>query len=111
MSLSMIARSAFSWGGEPPGPIQGVERAAELACELSVGLFHHALQRMLVLAGKIYHLCHLGFGDLVSKNAALAQPVMMYMQHNLGGGFGILLEKFLKDVNDKFHRCIVVIEY
>jgi len=64
-----------------------------------------------VLAGKIHHLCHLGFGDLVSKNAALAQAVMMYMQHNLSGSFGILLEKFLKDVNDKFHRRIVVIEY
>src|ERR1700732_4202945 len=63
-----------------------------LVCGLSVGFFHHALQRMLVLAGKIHHLCHLGFSDLVSKDAALAQSMMMYMQHNLGGSFGIFLE-------------------
>ena len=109
MSLSMIVRPAFSWG-ELPGPALEVEQSRH-PCELSVGLFHHALQRMLALAGKIHHLCHLGFGDLVSKNAALAQTVVMYIQHNLGGGFGILLEKFLEDENDKFHRRIVVIEY
>src|ERR1700676_1754731 len=35
-------------------------------------LFHYALQRVLVLARKIHHLRHLGLGDLVGKNAALA---------------------------------------
>ena len=37
-------------------------------------LFHHALQGMLVLARKIHHLRHFGFGNLVGEHATLAIP-------------------------------------
>ena len=59
-------------------------------------LFHHALQGMLVLARKIHHLRHLGLGDLVGKNAALANSVMMDVEHDLGRGFDVLLEELLQ---------------
>ena len=39
--------------------------------------FHHALQGVLVLARKIHHLGHLGFGDLISEYAALPDSMMM----------------------------------
>jgi hypothetical protein len=58
-------------------------------------LFHHALQGMLVLARKIHHLCHLGLGDLVGEHPALPDPMMMDVEHDLGGGFNVLLEELL----------------
>ncbi len=54
-------------------------------------LFHHALQRMLVLASKIHHLRHLGLGDLVGEHSALPNSMMMDVEHDLGRGFDILL--------------------
>ena len=60
---------------------------------------------------KVHHLCHFGFGDLIRKNAALSDPVMMNMQHDLGRGFNVLLKEFLQNVNDELHRCVVVIQY
>jgi len=59
-------------------------------------LFHHALQGMLVLARKIHHLRDFGLGNLVGKHAALADTVMMDVQHDLGRGFGVLLEELLQ---------------
>ena len=59
---------------------------------------------------KVHHLCHLGFGDLVRKNAALSDPVMMNMQHDLRRRFNVLLKEFLKNVNDEFHRRVVVVK-
>ena len=57
--------------------------------------FHHALQGMLVLARKIHHLGHLGLGDLVGEHAALPDPMMMDMKHDLGRGFDVLLKELL----------------
>ena len=59
---------------------------------------------------KVHHLCHFGFGDLVRKNAALSDPVMMNMQHDLCRGFNVLLKEFLKNVNDELHWCVIVIK-
>src|SRR3954466_9683420 len=72
-------------------------------------LFHNALQRMLVLAREIHHLRYLGLGDFIGKHAALPDPMMMDVEHDLGGGFSILLEELLKHVNDEFHRCVIVV--
>src|SRR3981081_828650 len=66
---------------------------------------------MLVLARKIHHLRDLGLGDLVGKNATLADSVMMNVQHDLGRRLGILLEKLLQHVNDKLHRRVIVVQY
>src|ERR1041385_6813847 len=73
-------------------------------------LFHHALQGMLVLACKIHHLRHLGLGDLVGEHAALPDSVMMDVEHDLGRGFDVLLEEFFQDMNDEFHRRVVVVQ-
>ena len=63
-------------------------------------LFHHALQGMLVLARKIHHLCDLGLGNLVGEHAALTDPVVMHMEHDLGGRLGVFLEEFLQHMNE-----------
>src|SRR5215469_496501 len=65
---------------------------------------------MLVLAREIHHLRHLGFGDLVGKHAALADSVMVDMEHDLGRGFDVLLEKPLQHVNDELHRRVIVVK-
>ena len=71
---------------------------------------HHALQRVLVFARKIHHLRDLGLGNFISEHAALTDPVMMDVEHDLGGGLDVLLEEFLQDVNDKLHRSVVVVQ-
>ena len=78
---------------------------------LALLLFHHALQGMLVLARKIHHLRHLGLGDFVGEYTALPNSVMMDVEHDLGRGFDILLEELLQNVNDEFHRRVIVIQY
>ena len=40
-------------------------------------LFHHTLQRMLMLPCKIHHLGHLGLGDLIGENATLPDAVVV----------------------------------
>lgn len=42
--------------------------------KLASVLFHDALQGVLVLAGKIHHLRHLGFGNLIGEDPALPTP-------------------------------------
>ena len=63
-----------------------------------------------MLARKIHHLRHFGLGDLIGEHAALADPVMMDVQHDLGGGLDILLEELLQHVNDEFHRRVIVVQ-
>lgn len=71
---------------------------------------HHALQRMLVLAGEIHDLADFGFGDFVCKYAALADPVIVNMQHDARGIILVLLKEPLQDMNDELHGCVVVVE-
>ena len=63
-----------------------------------------------MLARKVHDLRHFGLGDFIGEYAALSDPVMMNVQHDLGRGFDILLEEFLENVNDEFHRRIVVVQ-
>ncbi len=63
-----------------------------------------------MLAGEIHHLRHLGLGNLVGEDAALPYSVMMDVQHDLGCGFDVLLEKFLQHQNDELHRRVIVIQ-
>jgi hypothetical protein len=65
---------------------------------------------MLVFACKVHHLRHFCFRHLVRVNSALANSVVVDMQHDPGSGFAILVEKALKDVNDEFHWRVVVVE-
>ena len=63
-----------------------------------------------MLARKIHHLRHLGLGDLVGEDAALADPVMMDVEHDLGGGFDVLLKELFQDVDHELHRRVIVVE-
>ncbi len=64
---------------------------------------------MLVLAGKIHDLTNLGLGNFVCKYAALADTVVMNMQHDTRRIVHVF-EKTLQDMNDKLHGSIVIIE-
>src|SRR6185437_3567782 len=54
---------------------------------------HHALQRMLMFAGEVHHLRHFGLGDLVRVDAALADAVVMHMQHDARRRLVVLAEE------------------
>ena len=92
------------------GLMQGPFKAWGERWHMTSLFLHHALQRMLVLAGEIHDLTNFGFGDFVCKYAALADPVIVNMQHDARGIILVLLEKPLQDMNDELHGCVVVIE-
>src|SRR5216684_2141980 len=73
-------------------------------------LLHHALQRMLVLAGEVHDLRHLGLGDLVSIHAAFADSVVVNVKHDSCGRIAVLVEEALQHVHYELHRRVVVIE-
>src|SRR5262245_9869959 len=73
-------------------------------------LFHGALQRMLVLAREVHHLCNLGLCDLVGIDAADAHPLLVHVQHNPGCFFPPLVEEALQYEHDELHRRIVVVK-
>ena len=52
---------------------------------------------MLMLARKVHHLRGFCFGDFVGENTALADSVMMDVQHDLCCGLGVFLEKFFQN--------------
>ena len=59
---------------------------------------------------KVHDLRHLGLGNFVCVNTALADAVMMDMEHNADRRFMILVEESLQHLNDKLHRRIIVVE-
>ena len=63
-----------------------------------------------MLTREIHHLRHLGLGYLIGEHAALPDSIMMDEEHDLGRGLGILLEELLQNVNDEFHRRIIVVQ-
>ncbi len=65
---------------------------------------------MLVLACKVHHLGHLGFGDFERVNPAYAYALLMHMQHDAGRFIPPLIEKPLQDVDDELHRRVIVVE-
>jgi hypothetical protein len=70
---------------------------------------HHALQRMLILAGKIHDLAHFGLGDFVCKYTAFTDTVIVNMQHDARGIIKAFLEKTLQDMYDELHGGVVVV--
>ncbi len=63
-----------------------------------------------MLARKVHDLGDFGFSDLIREYAALADTVVMNMQHDTRGFLPVLLEETLHDVDDKLHWSIVVIQ-
>src|SRR5262245_45156149 len=73
-------------------------------------LFHHALQRMLMLAGEVHDLSDLGFRNFICVDAALPDTVLVHMQHDPGRLLAAFLEEALEHVDDELHRRVVVVE-
>src|ERR1700676_2675809 len=73
-------------------------------------LFHDALQRMLVFAGKVHNLRHFGLRHLVGVDSAFPDPVLVHMHHDPVGGLLVLVEKPLQHVHHELHRSVVVVE-
>ena len=65
---------------------------------------------MLVLHREIHHLCYLGFGDFIGEHAAYADAFLVDVEHYPGCFIGIHLEKTFEDMDDKFHRGVIVVE-
>src|SRR5918997_2873080 len=65
----------------------------------SLFLFHNALQLVLVLAGEVHHLGNFGLGDLVGEDTALADAVLVDVQHDPRSVLSILVEKTFEDVD------------
>lgn len=63
-----------------------------------------------MLPGKIHHLRHLGFGDLIGEDAALSHAMIVDVKHDAGRLFRVLLKEALQDMDDKFHRRVIVIQ-
>src|SRR6266700_2901297 len=65
---------------------------------------------MLMFAGKVHHMSHFSLGDLVCVDAALADPVVVNMQHDSGRSLVVLVEKPLEHMHHEFHRSVIVVE-
>lgn len=61
-------------------------------------------------AGKFNDLRDFCFGYLVSIDAANTHTVAVDMQHDLNRLVAPLAEESLEDVNDEFHRRVIVIQ-
>src|SRR6185295_18610340 len=72
--------------------------------------FHHALQRMLVLAGVCRDLLHLGGRDVAGIDPTDADTFAMHLQHHLGGPFPAHAEELLQHHHHKLHRRVVVVQ-
>lgn len=63
-----------------------------------------------MLPRKIHDLRHFGLGNFVRKHAALADPVVMNMQHDLRRGFNVLVKELLQNMNDELHWSVVIVQ-
>lgn len=63
-----------------------------------------------MFAREVHHLCHFGFGNLVGKYPTFADTVMMNMQHDAGRFLPVFLEEVLHNMNDEFHRRVIVVQ-
>lgn len=73
--------------------------------------FQRALQRVLVLAGKIHHLRDFILGNLEGINAANPHPTLVNVKHDGGRFFDGFPKKLLQHMNHKLHRRIIVVEH
>src|SRR5262245_57380973 len=77
---------------------------------LPLRLFHHTLQRVLMLSGVCRDLLHLGRCDVAGIDPAYADALPMHLQHHLGGPFPAHPKKLLQYHHYKLHRRVVVVQ-
>ena len=75
-----------------------------------LGFFHHALQRVLMLARERQHLFHFRLGEVPGIDAADTHAVTMHLQHHLGRLFTGHREDRLQNGDDEIHGGVIVIE-
>src|SRR5690242_9104890 len=75
-----------------------------------LSLFHHALQRVLVLPGVCRDLLHFGARDIARINAANADAFPVHLQHHLGGALAGHAEELLQHHHHEFHRRVVIVQ-
>ena len=63
-----------------------------------------------MFARKVHNLRHFCFSNLIGKYAALADTMVVNVQHDLRGVFARLLKKPLQDVHHELHRRVVVVQ-
>src|ERR1700674_918365 len=73
-------------------------------------LFHHTLQRMLVLSRVCRDLLHFGCRDVAGIDPTHANAFPMHLQHDLRGSLSGHAEKLLYDDHHELHRGVVVVE-
>ena len=66
---------------------------------------------MVILTRQIHGLGQLGLRNLKGIDPTDSHARLVNLQHDLGGSRLILAKIPLKNMNDKFHRGIVVIEH
>ena len=64
-------------------------------------LFHHALQRMLVLACRIHDACDLGLGHFVGEDPAHADALLVDVEHDARRLLKVHAEESLQDLNSR----------
>ncbi len=65
---------------------------------------------MMILAGEFHHLVNFGLRYFIRKHTTDTDPLLVYVQHDLGGGFRSLVEEALLNMHDEFHGRIIVIQ-
>ena len=60
--------------------------------------------------GKIHHLGHFGFGNLMAEYAHHGETLFMHGQHDLKGLRVVETKEALKHMDHKLHRCVVVVQ-
>ena len=74
------------------------------------GFFHCAQQRVLVLLCQSHYLRDFGLRYFVIKNTAITLALGVHFKHHLRCARPIKSEYRFEDINDEFHRCVVVID-
>src|SRR5438046_7728125 len=69
-------------------------------------LFHHTLQRMLVLPCICRHLLHFGGRHVVGVNTTDADAFAVHLQHDLRGPLARHAEELLQHYYHEFHRRV-----
>ena len=71
---------------------------------------HGALERVLVAAGKVHHLAHLRFSDLVAEDPNDRDTFFVDGQHQFERLRMGHAEKAFQNMNNELHRCEVIIQ-
>src|SRR5262245_5385860 len=73
--------------------------------------FHHALERMLVLAGKVHNFCHLALSGLIRIDpTAVSNAVVVDVKHRTERCLVVPSEETLHHVHNELHRSCVVVQ-